>query len=100
MKYVQCFKDFQQIVKSCFSHELHKIVEENVHKFGSSCPALTISVTKVHAVFFHVSHFCRKHSKGLAFFSEQAVEAAHHDFNVTWKKYEVATGHPMYGPKC
>lgn len=97
VKYVQCFQDFQRVVKSCFSNELNDDYKNNIEKFQRSYLDLNISITpKVHAVFFHVSHFCEKTNRGLGFYSEQAVESAHYDFKMTWNKYQVPRNHPQY----
>lgn len=100
LKYVQCFQDFQRVVASCFSIDLDESFENQINKFRQSYQALNISITpKVHTVFFHVAHFCNKNNKGLGFFSEQAVESAHYDFNTTWHKYRVGNEHPQYSSR-
>ena len=33
LKYVQCFSDFQQVVKSCFSSDLHENFKSEIAKF-------------------------------------------------------------------
>ena len=43
----------------------------------------------MHCVFFHVSDFCINSSRGLGFFSEQAMESVHSDFSKTWEKFKV-----------
>lgn len=99
LKYVRCFQDFQ-VVDTCFSITLKENFEINIQKFRASYLDLKISVTpKVHAVFFHVSHFCNLTNKGLGLYSEQAVESAHHDFNITWQKYKVSNEHPQYAAR-
>lgn len=102
LKYVQCFIDFKEVVKSCFSIKLHENYRIKIEKFQQSYLDLKISVTpKVHAVFFHVVHFCDKTNEGLGFYSEQAqaVESAHHDFEITWSKYKVDAQHPLYAER-
>lgn len=97
LKYVQCFKDFRAVVDSCFSQNLEENYEKNIFAFKKSYIALEIPVTpKVHAVFFHVLHFCRRTGKALGFFSEQSIEAVHADFKATWSKYKTANTNSTY----
>ena len=51
---------------------------------------------KVHTVFFHEHEFCDRHQTGLGIFSEQASEAVHSNFSVTWKRYKVSDIHSEY----
>ena len=61
---------------------------------------LDISITpKVHAVFYHVKQFCLSVNKGLALFSEQAVEAVHYDFSQTGEKHKVSSVNSNYAIK-
>lgn len=100
LKYVECFKNFQLVVQSCSSQNLDENYKLHIENFRSSYMDLNISVTpKVHAIFFHVPYFCSKTKKGLAFYSEQAVESAHHDFAETWKKYTVSEEHSHYNDR-
>ena len=51
---------------------------------------LGISVTpKVHAVFYHIEEFCEYTGVGLGPYSEQTVEALHHEFNQCWGNFFV-----------
>ena len=97
VKFVQTFQDFKKVVASCFGNSLNSNSKEKIAAFKKSYLALEISVTpKVHAVFFHIEDFCDRTQKGLGFFSEQAMESVHYDFNQVWLKYKVAREHPDY----
>ena len=51
---------------------------------------LNISVTpKIHAVMYHIAEFCQMTGRGLDPWNEQAGESVHHDFNETWKRFQV-----------
>ena len=70
---MHCPQDFDAVVESCFSSFLESDYFEKINKFKKSYCDLSISITpKVHAVFFM---FCKKHKKGLRFFSEEAMES-------------------------
>lgn len=100
LKYVRCFNDFSSVVNSCFSSSLDEKFEVYISEFQRSYLDLAIPITpKVHAVFFHVPHFCRKMEKGLGNYSEQAMESVHHDFKNTWMNYKVHHTHPDYSSK-
>ena len=36
---------------------------------------------------------------GLGFWSEQAMEAGHHDFKIEWEKVKVSANHAEYGER-
>ncbi len=42
---------------------------------------------KMHVLLFHVKEFIRHHNCSLGFYSEQAVESVHYDFDVHNKNY-------------
>lgn len=100
LKYVKCLKDFQDVVNSCFATVLNPKFEDYIIQFRKSYVDLKINITpKVHAVFFHVTYFCSKMHRGLGFFSEQAMESVHSDFQKTWAKYKVKSINPEYAVK-
>lgn len=97
LKYVKVFENFRDVVNACFGKTLDEKFKMKIAAFKESFLALDIRVTpKVHAVFFHVSEFCEPKLKGLGFFSEQATEAVHFDFNRVWSKYKVPSGNSEY----
>ena len=55
--------------------------------------------SQVHIVFFHVKEFCNISRKGLGYFSEQASESVHYDFNAWWEKFKVHSTHPDFGSR-
>lgn len=100
LKYADTFEKFRKVVNSCFSVELKPGYENDIDDFKKSYEKLNISVTiKIHAIFFHVKEFCRKYGKGLGFFSEQAFETVHHDFEETWQNFRRSEELPSYGKK-
>lgn len=97
LKYVKALEDFHLVVKACFSQTLQPNFKECIANFRKSYSDLEISITpKVHAVFFHVEDFCVKNKQALGFFSEQAMESVHFDFNSVWSKYMVHVQNPQY----
>lgn len=97
LPYVQAFTDLKDVVHNCFGIELRPDYTSSLDSFRESYAALNISVTpKVHAIWFHVREFCEKHQEGLGFYSEQAGESLHHEFNERWKKFKVQVGHPEH----
>lgn len=90
VKYVSALKSFNDVVLSCFGIELKPDFKDKINKFMLDFMDTGIRVTpKIHAVFYHVPDFCEKFQKGLGFFSEQAVESAHFDFDLLWNNYKV-----------
>lgn len=90
MKYVQCFNDFNKVVKSCFSIELKTDYVNHINNFRQSYLDLGIRVTpKVHTVINHIEYFCEKNQRGLGFYSEQTLESSHAKFSNFWNKYKV-----------
>lgn len=97
LKYADAFSSFNKVVQACFTINLDPKFAVYIDEFKDKYLNLKISVTpKLHAVFFHVKQFCIKHQKGLGFFSEQAMEAVHYDFSMTWAKYKVSRNNPDY----
>jgi hypothetical protein len=100
LKFARVFQDFRAVVKSCFGQDLDPNFGFYIDSFKQSYLSLNISVTpKVHAVFFHIAEFCNKTQQGLGFFSEQAMESVHFDFNSVWKKYKVSRDHSDYSSR-
>lgn len=97
LKFVKALDDFQSVVKSCFGQHLDPNFEISLLNFKDSFLDLNVSVTpKIHAVFYHVGDFCRKHQKALGFYSEQTMEAVHFEFKSFWSKYKLNINHPEY----
>lgn len=87
-----------QVVSACYGNTLHPSYEEAIVDFKVAFLDLDIKVTpKIHAVFYHVPEFCRLTGRGLGPWSEQASEAAHHDFLATWSRFKVRSlEHPEF----
>ena len=90
LDYVDAFKKFQVVVNDCFSSELQKNYDKHIEEFKGSYEHLGISITpKVHVVFHHVAQFCSRYKMGLGFFSEQATESTHFDYNKHFENFKV-----------
>ena len=96
--FIDAFKCFNKVVDSCFGMKLDDDYENNIEAFRLAFQRLGIRITpKVHIVFFHVIEFCNKFIKGLGYFSEQASESVHYDFNACWEKFKVHSTHRDFG---
>ena len=77
--------------------------EEHIETFRQSFMCLGISVTpSVHSIFHHIKHWYDRHGTehGLAWYSEESVEASHNDWPKTWVQgYKVPDSHEKYGEK-
>ena len=90
---------FNQVVSSCFGQQLDPGFKVAINKFSSYYRRLGISVTpKVHCVMVHAVQFLERKGlvAGLGAWSEQAMEAAHHDFKLEWERTKVGPHHPKY----
>lgn len=97
LKFVKAFESLKKVVDSCFSSKLKDTFEKDIEEFKKYYGDLDVKVTpKVHAIFYHVTQFCKKSNRGLAFFSEQAVESLHHDFGTVWNRYKVLKSNPEF----
>ena len=56
---------------------------------------------QVHIIESHVSEFLKLKGEvaGLGFWSEQAMEAGHHDFKTEWEKVKVSANHAEYSER-
>lgn len=100
LTFADTFEKFNKVVDSCFSTDLKSNFDVFIDDFKDSFMKLNISVTsKVHTIFFHDKEFCNHFGVGLGFFSEQAFESVHHDFNQTWINYKVNSTNDKYGSK-
>lgn len=100
LQYVDTLEKFRNVVDSCFSTHLEENYETKISEFRDSYLALGIPVTsKIHTIFYHVKQFCAEHGIGLGFYSEQAFESVHYDFNKTWANFKIKVGDESYGSK-
>ena len=91
INYVNAFQRFNDVVHACYGDELMDDYGQKIRKFALAYNKLQINITpKIHAVVYHIEEFCSLTGRGLAPWSEQTVEATHHDFNKTsWEKFKV-----------
>lgn len=98
LNFVDTFEEFKKVVDSCFSVNLKADYINNFDSFEKSFKDLDIFITsKVHTTIFHVKEFCQIYGLGLGYFSEQAFESLHHDFNKTWGNFKVHSTNVHYG---
>lgn len=97
--FVDTFQEFNSVVQGCYGHELADDYKDRIKKFRDCYMKTKMSVTpKVHAVFHHITDFCSFKRRGLGAWSEQTVEATHHEFEMTWKHYKMNDiSNPNYG---
>ena len=99
---LQVLEQFNRVKKSCFGGELNADYHVQIEKFADLYLALGKSVTpKVHAIFLHVPQFLNYNKnlqKGLGYWSEQASETVHTDFDSLWigSSYKRAITHKSY----
>ena len=102
LAFVETFRAFKQVVHDCFSIKLQTSYKTSINNFSKLYRDLGISVTpKVHMVERHIVDFfeLKGEAAGMGFYSEQAMEAVHHDFKVVWEKIKVDSNHPDFGPR-
>lgn len=93
--FVKLFSLFKLVVNSCFGTLLSPDFRRVIEDFRRAYPGLPIT-PKFHIVFYHVTEFCDSTNGALGNWSEQATEAAHSDFKITWAKYKVNLINPKY----
>ena len=101
-KSIDCLKLFRKVVISCFGQLIEGNFEMYIEEFGKSYRSLGISVTlKVHIVERHIVPFLKMKGnvRGLGFWSEQAMEAAHSKFRKEWENTKVHENHSNFGEK-
>ena len=98
-RFIIAFKSFNEVVSSCYGEDLKADYLRKIKIFSNDYMKLNISVTpKIHAVMYHIAEFCQMTGRGLGPWSEQAGESVHHDFNETWKRFQVNDiKHHLYG---
>ena len=102
MPFVETLRIFDRVVTACFGQILNQSYNQEIAKFSDKYRELNISVTpKVHVVEKHVPEFLKQKGEiaGLGFWSEQAMESAHHDFKMEWEKVKVSPNHEEYGDR-
>ena len=85
---LQVLEQFNKVRKSCFGRKLNADYHVQIEIFSDLYLALGKSVTpKVHAIFLHIPQFLEQNKnlqKGLGYWSEQASETVHSDFDSLW----------------
>ncbi len=83
-------KAFVRLKEKCFS----KVISETGYKaelkdYKAACCALDVRKfpVKMHIVVAHLHRSLVETGRGLGADSEQALEAAHYDFDVVWQRY-------------
>ena len=102
LPFVQCLRKFEKVVTACFGQTLDLSYGAYIDEFSTTYRSLDISVTpKVHIVERHVSEFLKLKGEttGLGFWSEQSMEAGHHDFKMEWEKVKVSPNHKEYAER-
>lgn len=90
LPFVKVFRSLNKVVKSCFGYELEQNFERHINEFREEYLALSINVTpKIHAIFYHVAHFCNFTKEGLGKYCEQSSESVHYDFKMFWENYKI-----------
>lgn len=85
------------VVEKCFGMELIDGYRQSIDDFCESWSALKLPETpKFHIMKFHVAEFCFAVNEGLGRYSEQTIEAIHHDFAKTWMNHKVPETHKHY----
>ena len=96
-EYVDVLRKFKSVVDKGYGMTLDENFLSAIEDFSTAYKRLGIRITpKVHAVMFHVSEFCETHDKGLGFWSEQASESVHSDFEKIWVRYKVGQHNKTY----
>ena len=99
---LDAFVRLNEVRNSCFRVKLNAKYKIHICRFANAFLALGKSVMpKFHAIFVHVAHFIEKFrhlGKGLGYWSEQASESVHCDFDSLWigSKYKRAMSHEQY----
>ena len=83
MPVVVALRTLHSVVEACFGPALSEDVAEKVAAYRQAYMQLKIPITaKNHAIFSHITDFCRSRGQGLGPYSEQASESVHADFKV------------------
>lgn len=96
---IDILRKFGAVVSSCFGSTLGDSYSARIDEFKEAYLAQPhISITpKAHAVFYHVKQFVQHKKSSLGQFSEQQIEALHHDFSNQWQRFKRNQSHPDYG---
>lgn len=98
---LEAFYAFNAVRKACFGVDLAPDYHRHIQNFAQAFQKLERNVTpKAHGILVHVAQFLERQNrnKGLGFWSEQASESVHKDFDSLWvgSSYKRGIGHPQY----
>ena len=90
---LKTLQQLDEVRQGCFGQSLDSDFETQIRVLGEQWLKLGMSVTpKAHALFAHVAQFLHFKNpqdgpkRGLGYWSEQAGESVHHDFEVFWER--------------
>ena len=96
-KFVDAFKKFKEVVKSCFSENLDPDYAVKIKQFETIYRTLGVSENlKAHILFCDVPRFLKSRDHGLGRYSEQAIETIHKLENKKWQSYKVELANKNY----
>ena len=97
---LEAMEALQRVISACFADSLESDYKVQIRRLADSWIKAKLSVTpKAHVVFCHAPQFLdhKGNQKGLGFWSEQASESVHSDFEAFWQQaYKRELGHPEY----
>ena len=81
IKFAQAFSAFNTVICQYFGKVLQRGFEESIKIFENAYLNIDITITTAtHNVFVHLAQFCKLNNSSLAYFSEQASQTVHSDF--------------------
>ena len=99
--FVDTFRAFNSVRKSCFGTELADNFKQALSDFRSSVLSLQmfgLSITpKIHMVIHHVEDWVTRHGQPLGQVSEQAGESVHSAFRKHMENFKVSPLNPKFG---
>ena len=102
LPFIRALAKLNIVREMCFGQTLKDGYKEAVEDFSITYRGLNISFPlKVHLVEAHLVEYLELKGgvKGAGFWSEQAMESCHRDFNKEWENNKTLETDPMYGQK-
>ena len=96
-QYYHALQAFDRVRVSCFGNSLNPNFVRDIQNFRRQYDALKIPLIVKGHMIDHVEQFCPRKGRCLGFYSEQASESVHHDFQKTWQNYMVNVQNPNFG---
>lgn len=95
--YFELLEKFNTTINGCFKKDLSANFQYEINDFCKHWIEAGLPATpKLHILKYHVAEFCNVKQQGLARYTEQSIEAVHHDFTGTWDRYKVSNNHPRF----